>query len=85
MTTNTKTIEQVRDEFHRAGRSFAEWARDNEFNRKLVYDILAGRRRALRGQSHDIAVELGLKKGDRRLPRRAPTPKAARAQRAKAV
>ncbi len=68
----TKTIDQVRAEFHRSGQSITEWASMHGFNRKLVYDVLADRRRALRGQTHDIAVELGLKKGKRR-PSSAPT------------
>ena len=66
MSPNLRTSAQVREEFLRRGLSFAEWARAEGFNLRLVYDILAGRRRALRGQSHDIAVALALKNGTRR-------------------
>lgn len=63
-----KTSTEVRAEFHRRGMSFAEWARAQGFSLALVYDVLAGRRVALRGQTHDIAVALGIKDGERRLP-----------------
>lgn len=58
-----KTREQVREEFNRAGLSIAEWARENGFNPMLVYLVLNGKRQALRGQTHDIAVALSLKEG----------------------
>lgn len=37
------------------------WARDNHFSPKLVHEILAGKRPCTRGQSHCIALALGLK------------------------
>jgi gp16 family phage-associated protein len=45
------------------GISIAEWARENRFSCGLVYQVLEGKRRCLRGQSHKIAVALGLKAG----------------------
>lgn len=60
-----KTPEQVRAEFDRLGISVAEWSRAHAVNRQLVYEILAGKRSAFRrGQSHRIAVLLGLKHGE---------------------
>ncbi len=59
-------------ELRAAGISIAEWARDHGFDRNLVYSVLSGDRRALRGQSHDIAVSLGIKKGRLRRPPQAP-------------
>lgn len=50
--------------FRRRGLSIAKWAEQNGFNRALVYAVLSGRRSAIRGQSHEIAVSLGLKKGE---------------------
>lgn len=58
-----KTPEEVRAEFDRIGVSIAAWARKNGFQRGLVYEVLASRRRCKRGNSHKIAVLLGLKDG----------------------
>ncbi len=45
------------------GISIAEWARENRFSVGLVYQVLEGSRKCMRGQSHQIAVALGLKEG----------------------
>jgi gp16 family phage-associated protein len=62
-----KTAEQVKKEFARKGVSIRAWAMANEFDPKLVYEILTSgvskKRPCLRGQSHKIAVRLGLKNG----------------------
>lgn len=58
-----RTGDQVRDEFNRRGLSISEWARARGYSAQLVYQVLAGRKRCLRGQSHAIAVTLGLKEG----------------------
>lgn len=62
----TKKPAEVRAEFQRKGISIAQWARDNGVNKQLVYEILAGHahRRCTRGQSHRVAVLLGLKAGE---------------------
>lgn len=49
--------------FEKTGISVAEWARVQGFSTGLVYQILEGNRKCLRGQSHQIAVALGLKTG----------------------
>lgn len=59
-----RTGTDLRAEFERRGLSIAEWARVNGFSSALVYQVLAGRKRCLRGQSHQIAVRLGLKDGE---------------------
>lgn len=41
----------------------SEWARRRGVSAQLTYGILAGRKIGLRGQSHEIAVLLGLKPG----------------------
>lgn len=46
-----------------SGISIAEWARANGFSCGLVYQVLEGRRKCLRGQSYRIAVALGIKPG----------------------
>ena len=57
------TIEDVRAEFKKRGISVSEWARAHGVSAHLTYQILAGRKAAIRGQSHEIAVLLGLKPG----------------------
>lgn len=49
--------------FELSGTSVAEWARVRGFSAGLVYQVLEGRRKCMRGQSHQIAVALGLKEG----------------------
>lgn len=50
--------------FELSGTSVAEWARVRGFSAGLVYQVLEGRRKCMRGQSHQIAVALGLKHGE---------------------
>ena len=64
----TKTRKQVREEFASRGWSFADWARQRGYSTALVGMIIndddrTSRRKCLRGESHNIAVELGLKAG----------------------
>lgn len=53
----------MRAEFKRRGLSVSEWARRRGVSAGLTYQILAGRKVGQRGQSHQIAVLLGLKQG----------------------
>lgn len=57
------TPQEIRREFALRGLSIAEWARLRGFSTALVYQVLSGERPAVRGQSHRIAVALGLKEG----------------------
>lgn len=59
-----KTPEQVREEFQRKGLSFSAWAKARGVSTRLTEEILKGRRKAIRGESHAIAVLLGLKDGE---------------------
>lgn len=52
---------QVKEQFIQNGICIAAWAREKGFPVNLVYDILSGRKRCLRGKSHQIAVALGIK------------------------
>lgn len=61
MRLTPEELEKARTEFFLSGRSIAEWARENRFRRDLVYAVLSGRSKATRGESHRIAVKLGLK------------------------
>lgn len=60
----TRTPQEVRAELARRGISIAAWATAHGFNTNLVHEVLAGRKKCIRGQSHRIAVSLGLKVGE---------------------
>lgn len=53
----------ARTKFSRTGLSIRKWARQFGVSERLVTEVLAGRRKGVRGQSHKIAVALGLKDG----------------------
>jgi gp16 family phage-associated protein len=61
----TRSAGDAKAEFHRRGISLKAWASEHGVSSSLVCDILAGnkRRTCKRGQSHKIAVLLGLKAG----------------------
>lgn len=48
-------------EFRSGGATVANWARDRGFNPRLVYEVLRGGRKCLRGESFQIAKALGMK------------------------
>jgi gp16 family phage-associated protein len=54
-------LQRKRDEFFLKGMSIADWARLHQFRQDLVYAVLSGRSKCTRGESHRIAVRLGLK------------------------
>lgn len=58
-----RTLKEARVAFQRSGQSVRAWALANGFSVNLVYMVLAGQRPGLRGQSHKIAVRLGVKDG----------------------
>jgi gp16 family phage-associated protein len=53
--------DEVLRRFQANGTSVSQWAVERGFNPTLVYAVLKGGRRCLRGQSHAIAVALRLK------------------------
>ncbi len=64
----TKTREQIRQEFASHGWSYSGWAKQHGYSVDLVREIVNDdernpRRKCLRGESHNIAVSLGLKAG----------------------
>lgn len=63
ITCNHHSVKAIRSIFEECGISIAEWARAEGFSIALVYQVIEGKRRCMRGQSHKIAVSLGLKKG----------------------
>ena len=54
---------QVKTEFEMLGVPIAEWAREHGFSLPLVYRVLRGEGKHLRGETHRIAVLLGIKQG----------------------
>lgn len=63
LTCPVATEAQVRAEFVASGTTIADWARARGFSASLTRMVLAGKRKCLRGQSHEIAVALRLKAG----------------------
>lgn len=59
-----RTPQEAKDELERKGVSVAAWSVANGFNPNLVLMILSGQRKPTRGQSHNIAVRLGIKAGE---------------------
>lgn len=59
-----RTPEEIRDDFKHKGLSISQWATANGYSTNLVFEVLSGRKKAVRGQSHKIAVALGLKEGE---------------------
>ncbi|WP_136064339.1 DNA-binding protein [Modicisalibacter radicis] len=57
------TPEQAREALNEKGMSIAEFSRIHGLNRQMVSDLLSGRKKGLRGESHRAAVLLGIKKG----------------------
>lgn len=61
LEANMDQTARVRAAFEAKGTSIACWARTNGFPLGLVYRVLRGEARCLRGKSHAIAVALHLK------------------------
>lgn len=54
-------LSEVRLAFVQRGESIADWAVRHNFRPQMVYAVLAGRNKGLRGEGHRIAVALDLK------------------------
>ena len=65
LTSGVRTPDEVRAELARNGLSIRQWAAAHNVSPGLVYDLLSlnPRRKCIRGQSHRVAVLLGLKRG----------------------
>ncbi|NMG48271.1 DNA-binding protein [Azoarcus communis] len=62
--TKLRTAEEARAELERQGISVSKWATAHGFTTNLVYEVLSGKRACKFGQSHQIAVALGIKAGE---------------------
>lgn len=60
-STMSKTASQVRAEFIARGETVTEWAKRNGFPVTSVRAVLSGHNEGRYGQSHRIAVALGMK------------------------
>ncbi|WP_457348124.1 hypothetical protein [Sphingomonas sp. UYP23] len=56
-----KRLAAVRAQFEASGTVVTEWARQHGFTENMVHQVLAGRGKWKRGETHRIAVALGLK------------------------
>mgnify|MGYP001327323398 CR=1 FL=1 len=59
-----RTPAEARAELQRQGVSITQWAIANKFSPNLVFEVLGGRKKCIRGQAHDIAIRLGIKAGE---------------------
>lgn len=59
-----RTADQARAELRAKGVSITQWAIANQFSPNLVFEVLGGRKKCVRGQSYEIAIKLGLKAGE---------------------
>lgn len=64
-----KTRQQIRDDFARKGLSYTSWAKQNGYSQNVVIAIVNDdeanpKYKCLRGDAHNIAVQLGLKFGE---------------------
>ncbi len=58
-----RTATEARAWLDYQGISISQWARENQVHHSLVREILAGRKKCLRGMSHNVAVLLEMKHG----------------------
>jgi gp16 family phage-associated protein len=56
-----RSLEEAQQWFRDRGKTVVDWALERGFNPTLVYTVLQGRRKCLRGQSFRIAVALKIK------------------------
>jgi gp16 family phage-associated protein len=70
-----QALQRARSRLNRQGLSVRDWAAQHRLNDRTVYEVLAGRRPCLRGESHRAAVLLGLKRGVIAVPSSSTKPK----------
>lgn len=73
-----RTLQEAREWLSSQGITITQWSEDHGFSHPLVREVLAGRKKGLRGQAHNVAIALGLKSGT-------PTNRPARVKRAPAA
>ena len=58
-----RTHQEAREWLGEQGITITQWSEDHGFSHPLVREVLAGRKKGLRGQAHNIAIALGMKRG----------------------
>lgn len=61
-TPSQKARDKARQYFVRTGKTIRQWAKDNNVSEATVYEVIAGRKKCVRGDAHLVAVKLGIKK-----------------------
>ena len=57
----TLTVEKLKENLDRQGKTLAQWAREHGYTPRDVYLVVGGQRKGRDGKGHEIAVKLGLK------------------------
>lgn len=55
------TIEKLKENFEKDGKTLAAWARENGYKPREVYLVVGGQNKAKYGKGFEIARKLGLK------------------------
>ena len=55
------SIEKLKENFSKEGRTFAQWAREHGYKPRDVYLVIGGQCKARYGKGFEIAQKLGLK------------------------
>lgn len=55
------TIEKLKENFSKDGKTLAQWARENGYQPRQVYLVIGGQNKARYGKGFEIARKLGLK------------------------
>jgi len=63
LTNPIKSAAEVREDLNRRGKSVREVSREIGVSERIVYELLRGRFKGKRGESHKAAVLLGMKEG----------------------
>ncbi|PZP26701.1 MAG: hypothetical protein DI599_00645 [Pseudomonas kuykendallii] len=59
----TRTLEQAKEWLEAQGKSVKEFAEERSLDVATTYQVLAGTKKGRRGESHRVAVALGIKEG----------------------
>lgn len=62
--SNTLSAQEARNQLRRRGQTVSNWAAENGFTPRLVFDVLTGRLKGNYGKAHRAAVLLGVKEGE---------------------
>lgn len=55
------TVDEVKEQFEKQGKTFAQWAREKGFKYRTVTAVINGTNKGRYGEAHRVAVALGIK------------------------